>query len=175
MPVSFPPGTDQSVNPGVTPQWVFSPPSGVPSTTLGLTNTGRWPVFAGGAGVTQYNGLPILPGTRIEMKGVLQPVYVASGVTSLVVQGTVSATAVTAGSTALTMTATVPTALAAGTYVVIGNTANTGGCQPQLVASTTASSQITFANALVLDVANGDVVYSATYQPAQVRVTAGVV
>lgn len=174
MAVNLPPGTDQSVNPAVTPTWAFTPPSSA-AANVAFTNTGRYTAYVGGAGVTQYTGLPVPPGGRIELRNAAQTLYLASGVTSPAVQGTVGATAYTAGTTAITLTAAVPAGLAAGTYVLIGNTATTSGVQAQLVASTTASSQITFANALALDVANGDVVYSATFQPAQVRVSAGIV
>jgi hypothetical protein len=169
------PGVQADYNPTVTPQWVFTPTPGTQA-SVRLFNEGNVnPVYVGGPGVTQYTGLPILPGNRpIELQNINQQLYAVSGVTAPIVRGTVGASAATAGTTALTLTAAVPAGLAAGTYVLIGNTANTSGMQAQLVASTTASSQITFANPLVLDVANGDVVYSATFQPGQLRVNAGV-
>jgi hypothetical protein len=167
MALNLPPGTPNVVNPAVTPTWAFTPNTSA-TATVRFSNTGRNPVYLGGPGVTQYTGFPLLPGGKsLELIGATQALYAASSVTAPAVQGTV-------GSTAITLTAAVPSGLSAGTYVLIGNTVNTGGCQAQLVASTTASSQITFANALVLDVANGDVVYSATFQPAQVQVVAGV-
>ena len=174
MALNLPPGTPNLVNPAVTPTWAFTPNTSA-TATVRFSNTGRNPVYLGGPGVTQYTGFPLLPGSKpLELIGVTQALYAASSVTAPAVQGTVGSSAYTAGSTAITLAATVPTGLSAGTYVLIGNTVNTGGVQAQLVASTTASSQITFANALVRDVANGDVVYSATFQPAQVSVVAGV-
>lgn len=174
MALNLPPGTPNTVNPAVTPTWAFTPTTSA-TATVRFANTGRNPVYIGGLGVTQYTGLPLLPGSKpVELVNVTQSLYVASSVTAPAVQGTVGSSAYTAGSTAITLTAAVPAGLAAGTYVLIGNTVNTNGCQAQLVASTTASSQITFANALVLDVANGDVVYSATFLPSQVSVAAGV-
>jgi hypothetical protein len=84
-----------------------------------------------------------------------------------------SSSAVTVGTTAITMTATVPTGLAAGAVCVIGSTTGTGW-EAQVVASTTASSQITFANPLVQDHVGSGVIYTATALPAQVRVERGV-
>ncbi len=168
-------GVDQHVNPAVTPTWVFTPTPSA-SSTVRFFNEGSNPVYIGGPGVTQYTGLPLYPGNRpVELQNANATMYAAAPVTAPVVRGTVGATAYTAGTTAITLTAAVPAGLAAGTYVLIGNTAQTNGMQAQLVATTTATSQLTFANPLVLDVANGNVVYSATFQPAQVRVTAGVV
>lgn len=174
MAVNFPPGTPQSVNPAVTPTWVFTPPSANVSSTLRLTNTGRYPVYVGGSQVTQNNGLLVPPGGRgIEMVGVTQTVYALSPVTGPVIAGTMSASAVTVGTTAITLATTVPTALAAGTVIIVGSTAGTGW-EAQVVATTNASSQITFANPLVQDHAGSGVIYTATAQQAQVAVIAGV-
>jgi hypothetical protein len=67
----------------------------------------------------------------------------------------------------------VPTALAAGAVVVVGSTAGSGW-EAQVVASTTASSQITFANPLVQDHVGSGVVYTATAAYGQVQIVAGV-
>lgn len=171
---TLPPGSPQSVNPAVTPTWVFTPPSGVPA-TLRLANTGRYPVFVGGSQLTQNNSLAIPPGGKaVELIGVTQTVYALSGVGSPVVAATMASSAVTVGTTAITLTATVPTALAAGTTIIVGSTAGTGW-EAQVVNSTTASSQITFANPLVQDHAGSGVIYTATAQPGQVSVIPGVV
>jgi hypothetical protein len=125
--------------------------------------------------LTQNNGLPVPPGGKtLELIGVTQTLYCLSGVTGLAVAGTMSASGVTVGTTAITMTATVPTSLAAGAVCVIGSTVGTGW-EAQVVASTTASSQITFANPLVQDHVASGVIYTATALPGQVQIAAGVV
>jgi hypothetical protein len=177
MALNLPPGTGQSVNPAVTPTWVFTPPTSGPA-TLRVTNTGRYPVYVGGSQLTQNNSLAVPPGGKgIELVGVTQTVYALSGVMPGSASGTMSSSAVTVGTTAITLTAAVPAALAAGTTVLIGYSTvpSALGWEAQVVASTTASSQITFANPLVQDHAGSGVIYTATAQYGQVGVTAGVV
>jgi len=176
VPLNLPPGTPNSVNPAVTPTWVFTPTPNAPA-TIRVSNPGRTPVYVGGSQVTQNNGLLVPPGSRpVEMQNVTQTVYALSPVvaSSAVAAGTMSASAVTVGTTAITLTATVPTSLAAGTTVIVGSTVGTGW-EVQVVNSTTASSQITFANPLVQDHVGSGVIYTATAQLGQVSVTAGVV
>ena len=176
MPLNLPPGTPNSVNPAVTPTWVFTPTPNAPA-TIRVSNTSRYPVYVGGSQVTQNNGLLVPPGSRpVEMQNVTQTVYALSPVvaSSAVAAGTMSSSAVTVGTTAITLTATVPTSLAAGTTIIVGSTAGTGW-EAQVVNSTTASSQITFANPLVQDHVGSGVIYTATALLGQVNVTAGVV
>ena len=171
---NLPPGTGQSVNPAVTPTWVFTPVTGQ-NTTIRLYNTGRTPVYAGGSQVTQNNGLLIPPGSRpVEMQNVTQTVYTLSPVLVGSAAGTMSASAVTVGTTAITLTTAVPASLAAGTTIVVGSTVGTGW-EAQVVNSTTASSQITFANPLVQDHVASGVIYTATAQLGQISVIAGVI
>lgn len=177
MPLNLPPGTGQSVVPAVTPTWAFTPPSAAVTATLRLYNTGRVPVYAGGSQVTQNSGLLIPPGSRpVEMQNVTQTVYVLSSVVpgSAVAAGTMASTALTVGTTAITLTTTVPTGLAAGTTIIVGSTVG-AGWEAQVVNSTTASSQITFANPLVQDHVGSGVIYTAAAQIGQVSVIAGVV
>jgi hypothetical protein len=170
---NFPPGTDQSVNPAVTPTWIFTPVSNV-SNNLRLTNTGRYPVYVGASQMTQNNSLLLPPGSRsVEMNNVTQTLYALAGVGLPVVAATMSASAVTVGTTAITLSAAVPAGLAAGTTIIVGSTAG-AGWEAQVVNSTTSSSQITFANALVQDHAGSGIIYTATILPGQLRVTAGV-
>jgi hypothetical protein len=170
---TFPPGTDQSVNPTVTPTWIFTPASNV-TNNLRLTNTGRYPVYVGASQLTQNNSLAIPAGSKpVEMNGVSQTLYALAGVGVPVVAATMSASGVTVGSTAITLTAAVPSGLAAGTTIIVGSTAGSGW-EAQIVNSTTASSQITFANPLVQDHVGSGVIYTATMLPGQLRVTAGV-
>ena len=176
MPLNLPPGTPNSVNPAVTPTWVFTPTPNAPA-TVRIANTGRVPVYVGGSQVTQNNGILIPPGSRpIEMQNVTQTLYALAPVVagSAVAAGTMSSSAVTVGTTAITLTTAVPASLAATTVIIVGSTVGTGW-EVQVVNSTTASSQITFANPLVQDHAGSGVIYTATAQYGQVNVTAGVV
>lgn len=174
---NLPPGTGQSVVPAVTPTWTFTPPSAAVTATIRLYNTGRTPVYVGGSQVTQNNGFLIPPGSRpVEMQNVTQTLYALSPVVagSAVAAGTMSASSVTVGTTAITLTAAVPASLAAGTTIIVGSTVGTGW-EAQIVNSTTASSQITFANPLVQDHVASGVIYTATAQIGQLSVIAGVV
>jgi hypothetical protein len=163
------------VNPAVTPTWAFTPPSAAVIATVNIFNTGRTPVYVGGSQVTQNNGLLVPPGSRpVEMQSVTQTLYALSPVTAGSAAGTMSASAVTVGTTAITLTTAVPASLAAGTTVIVGSTVG-AGWEAQVVNSTTASSQITFANPLVQDHVGSGVIYTATAQIGQVRVIAGVV
>jgi hypothetical protein len=167
-------GVDQHLTPAVTPTWIFTPTS-LQANTVRLYNEGSNPVYVGPSGLDQPGGFAIAPGNRpVELQNVTQSLYAVSGVQVGAVAGTVGASAATAGSTAITMATTVPTALAAGTTIVIGSTVNTGW-EAQVVNATTASSQLTFAQALVNDHANGVPVYLATARLGQLRVTAGIV
>lgn len=171
---NFGPGVDQSLAPAVTPTWVFTPTPGVRSPSVRFYNTGNsQPVYIGGANVTQFNGLPLYPGTRpIELQNMPTTMYVCSGATRGAAGGTLGS-ASTAGTTTVTLAAAVPAALAAGTTVMIGTTVNTSSFDVNVVASTTASSALTFANPLLYDHANSTVVYAATPNTGSVRVTAG--
>lgn len=175
---TFPPGTPQSVNPAVTPTWIFSPPTGTNAApaVIRLSNTSRYPVYVGGSQVTQNTGFAIPPGSKtVELVGVTQNLYALSQVVPGSAAGTAGSSAVTAGSTAITLTTAVPAALAAGTVILVGySTAATASWEAQVVNSTTASSQITFANPLVQDHPASGVIWTATAQYGQVGVAAGV-
>jgi hypothetical protein len=171
---TLPPGTGQSVNPAVTPTWIFTPPSASVTTTLQIINTGHYPVYIGPSGVDEPGGMAIPPGSHpLRLQNVQQTLYAISGVVSTGQAATAATGAVTAGTTAITLTATVPTSLAAGTTIIVGNTTGTGW-EGQVVASTTASSQITFANGLVNDHVGSSPIYTATMLPGQVSIIAGI-
>ena len=107
---SLPPGTPQSVNPAVTPTWIFTAPSAALTSTLRLQNTGRYGVYVGGSQVTQNNGLLIPPGGKpVELAGITGSLYALSPVVPASAAGTMSSSAVTVGTTAITLTTTVPT------------------------------------------------------------------
>ena len=171
---NFPPGTGQSIAPAVTPTWVFTPTPGARNPSIRLQNTGfSQPVYVGGIDVTQFNGLPIYPGNKpVEFQNMPTSIYVCSGATRGAVGGTLGS-ASTAGTTAVTLAAAVPAALAAGTTVMIGSTVNTSSFDVNVVATTTASSQLTFANPLLYDHAVSTVVYAATANIGSVNVLAG--
>ena len=159
-------------NPSVTPTWVFTPNTSA-AATVQFVNIGRNPVYVGGSQVTQNTGLPVPPGGKpVRIIGATGQLYALSGVTGLAIAATMSSSGVTAGTTAITLTTTVPTGLAAGTVIAVGSTL--GSWEAQVVATTTASSQITFANALVQDHAASLIIYTATAAPAQVRGERGV-
>jgi hypothetical protein len=159
-------------NPAITPTWVFTPNTSA-AATVQFVNIGRNPVYVGGSQVTQNTGLPVPPGGQpVRIIGATGQLYALSGVTGLAVAATMSSSAVTAGTTAITLTTTVPTGLAAGTTIAVGSTL--GSWEAQVVATTTASSQITFANALVQDHAGSLIIYTATAALGQVRVERGV-
>jgi hypothetical protein len=165
-----------TVNPAVTPTWVFTPTPNTPA-TIRFSNNSTKPVYVGASGVTPWNGLLVPPGSRpVEMQNVTQTVYAISGLSSISAgAGTMTASAVTAASTQVTLTAAVPAGLAAGVTFVLGNTANTTGAEVLVVNSTTASSVVTFTTPCVLDHAGGSILYPATAAIGQVTATAGVV
>jgi hypothetical protein len=160
------------VNPLVTPTWAFTANT-TATNFVRINNIGRNVVYVGGSQLTQNNGLPVLPGGRPVELPVSGTLYALSGVTGLAAAGTMSASAVTVGSTAITLTTTVPTSLAAGTTIVVGSTTGTGW-EAQVVATTTASSQITFTTGLVQDHVASGVIYTATAALGQIQVVAGV-
>lgn len=171
---NLPPGSPNVVVPAVTPTWAFTPPANV-TATVNIYNTGRTPVYVGGSQVTQNNGLLVPPGSRpVEMQNITQTIYALSPVYGPTIAATMTSSAVTVGTTAITLTAAVPASLAAGTTIIVGSTAG-AGWEAQVVNSTTASSQLTFANPLVQDHVGSSVVYTATAQIGQVRFIAGVV
>lgn len=171
---NFPPGTPSSVNPAVTPTWIFTPTPNVTGPSVRIYNPGRNTVYVGGSQLTQNNGLPIPPGNRpVELQNIPFTLYALSGVTIGTQAATAAASALTVGTTAITLTATVPTSLAAGTTIIVGTTVGTGW-EAQVVNSTTASSQITFANPLVQDHNVSAPIFLATPLAAQVIVSPGV-
>ena len=171
--VTLPPGTGQSVNPGVTPTWVFTATSKV-ANTLRLANTGLYPVYAGGANVSQFNGLIIPPGSRaVELQNVQGTVYTCSGVSPTATGYTLAASALAAGSTAFTVSASVAT-ITAGSYVILG----AAGSQEVVSVSATGgatTTTFTLATATLYDHVASSPATLATAQLGQVQVNAGIV
>lgn len=173
MALNLPPGTDQSVNPAVTPTWVFIPVS-KQNTTLRLTNTGNYTVWAGGVNVSQFNGFPIPPGSKpVELQNVGYTVYTCSNVTLTATGYTLAASALPAGSTAFTTSASVST-ISAGSVVVLG----ASGSQEVVSVNATGgatTTTFTLATATLYDHVASSPATLATAQYGQVRVSAGVV
>ena len=171
---TFPPGTGVSLAPAVTPTQVTTnnPSAKYPSVRFQNTGLGN-PVYIGGAAVSQFNGMPLYPGNRpIELQNSGANMYVCSGATRGAASGTLGS-ASTAGTTTVTLAAAVPAALAAGTTVMIGSTVNTSSMDVNVVATTTASSALTFANPLLYDHANSTVVYAATANIGSISIIQG--
>jgi hypothetical protein len=170
---TLPPGTDQTVNPGVTPTWVFSPVS-AQNTTLRLLNTGSSVVWAGGVNVSPFNGFPIPPGSRpVQLQNVGYTVYTCANVTPDGAGHTLAASALPAGSTAFTVSASVST-ITAGTVVLLGAA---GSQEVVSVKATGGATTTTFtlATATLYDHVASSPATLATAQAGQIRVTAGVV
>ena len=173
MTLNLPPGTDQSVNPLVTPTWVFTP---VPkqNTTLRLTNTSNSVVWAGGVNVSQFNGFPIPPGSKpVELQNVGYTVYTCSNVNATSTGYTLAAAALPAGSTAFTTSASVST-IVAGSVILIG----ASGSQEVVSVSATGgatTTTFTLSTSTLYDHVASSPATLATAQVGQVRVGAGVV
>ena len=167
---NLPPGTPNTVNPAVTPTWVFTAnPSA--ANYVRILNTGRYPVYVGGLGCAQVNGFPVPPGGRPVEVPVNGTLYASS---ALVVGSSVSTlnAGYTAGTTSIVTGSSVTTS--AGSVLVIGTTVNTGW-EPVVVSAISASgTTVTTSSGLLMDHASGQIVYAATAQYGQVQVQAGV-
>jgi hypothetical protein len=172
MPLNLPPGTGQSVVPAVTPTWIFTPNTSA-TNTIRVTNIGQYPVYVGGLGCGQANGFPLPPGSRpLELQNVTATLYAASYVSVGSSVSTLNAGYTAGASTVVTATSVTTSA---GSVLVVGSTVNTGW--ESVVVGTVSSSGTTIGTSapLLMDHASGQVVYSATAQIGQIRVSAGVV
>lgn len=168
---TFPPGTDQHVNLGPTPTWIFTANTSA-ANTLRLTNEGNNVLYVGGSSVTPSNGIPVYPRARsVELTGVTETLY---GCSSVIGASSVSTTAavLSAGSTAFT-TATSVSTITAGSVVLLGTGANG---EPVSVAATGGATTTTFtlATGTNYDHAASSPVSLATMFIGQLRVTQGV-
>ncbi len=167
------PGVDQSVNPAVTPTWVFSPVTGQ-NTTLRLYNTGSSTVWAGGVNVSQFNGFPIPPGSRpLQLENVNATVYTCANVVPTATGYTLAASALPAGSSAFTVSASVST-ITAGSVVILGAGGSTEVVSVKSTGGVTTTTFTLNTSTLYDHVASSPATL-ATAQYGQVRVTAGVV
>lgn len=166
-------GVDQHINTTPVPTWVFTP-NPVGGATVRLFNEGAGIVYVGGANVTPFSGLPLFPYSKpLELQNISGTVYTCSNVLVGANLATTS-TAYTAGTTAFTMKATVPTGLAAGATFAIANTAATAYYEVLTVASTSASSVITTTTGALFDHTSAATFLLCSTTPGQLRVTAGV-
>ena len=172
MALNLPPGTPQSVNPAVTPTWIFTPNTSAVN-VIRVSNTGPAPVYVGGLGCCQANGFPVPPGSRpLELQNVTATLYASSAISVGSSVSTLNA-AYTAGTTSIVTASSVTTA--AGSVLVVGSTVNTGW-EPVVVSAISASgTTVTTSAGLLMDHGSGQIVYAATARPGQIQVAAGVV
>ena len=170
MALSIPPGTPQSVNPAVTPTWIFTPNTSAPN-TIEVTNIGQYTVYVGKSGCAQASGFPVNPGSRpLKLQNVNATLYATSRVSVGSSVSTLNA-AYTAGTTSIVTASSVATS---STVLVVGSTVNTGW-EAVAVSAVSADGTTVTTSALLMDHGSGQIVYSATAQLGQIRVTAGVV
>ncbi len=163
-------GVDQHVNPAATPTWVFTPTPGVPA-SVRFYNEGAGTVYVGQANVSQYSGIPILPGNRpVEFQNMTTSLYACSSAAVGANTTTLSAAVVPAGNTSFTVTTTA--GFVPGTSLILGNV---GKGQEIVTVATTTATVVTLTGATLYDHAVSSTVSTAVVVPAQLRVTAGVV
>lgn len=168
---NFPPGSDQHVNVGVTPTWIFTANTSA-TNILRLVNEGRNVLYVGQSSVTPLNGLPVYPGGKpVEFAGV-STLYAVSAVATSSSVGTLAA-ALPAGSTAFTVGTSTAT-IVAGNTVMIGTGSS---AEPVSVTATGGATTTTFtiATGTLYDHANASPVSAATSLLGQLRVSQGVV
>lgn len=164
------PGVDQHVNPNPIPTWIFTPTPNA-AASVRLYNEGSNVVFVGQANVSPYNGMPIYPGNRpVEFQSMLATLYACSNVAPGTVSNTLTAVALTVGTTSFTVGST--TGFGIGTSLILGNTGK--GQEVATVAGTTATA-VTVSTALLYDHGASETVSTAVVFAGQLRVTAGVV
>lgn len=116
----FGPGVPNNVNLTPTATLVFTPnPSA--NSTVRLFNQGSSTIYVGGANVSANSGIPLAPNSRIELPAMNAPVYAAGNYGPSTASATTLAAASTAGTTAITAAASVPT----GSTLLIGNGSGT--------------------------------------------------
>ncbi len=171
---NLPPGTGQAIAPAVTPTWVFTPPPGSVTATLRIQNLGLSTVYVGGVNVSQFNGLPLAPGNRpLELMNCPYTVYTCSGVSPTATGYTLAASALPAGSTAFTTSASVST-ISAGSVVILG----ASGSQEVVSVSATGgatTTTFTLATSTLYDHVASSPATLATARIGQVQVQAGVI
>ena len=155
------------------PAFVFQPLTGVgaPTQTVKITNLSGAPAYAGPAAALQTpNALPagIPPNGNLYLQNCTAAVYLTGPYAAGSVTATITASAVTAGSTTITCSTTVPSGFPAGTSFLLGNAAS--GKELLVVSSTSASSVITTTSALLYDHAASSTISTVVFTPVQVGV-----
>lgn len=164
-------GVDQHVNVSTpTATWIFTPNTAA-TTAVRLFNEGRNTVFVGQSTVTPANGMPIPAGSRpVELQNVTQTLYACCAYAAGTTNTTLSS-ALTAGTTVVTVAA--QGNFPVGTSFVVGNIAT---AQDFLTSgSSVSSATIGTTSAALYDHLSGETVTTITLAPGQLRVTAGVV
>jgi hypothetical protein len=167
------PGSANAVSPAVNATWIFTPTPSV-TASVSIYNNGNHTVYVGKAGVNQADGFPLAPGNKpLRLQNIGYSLYAVSDVTVGSSVSTLNAT-YTAGTTTIVTGASVATsAAAAGSVLIIGNTANTGW--EAVVVGTVSTSYTTIGTtALISDHATGQVVYAGTALPCSLVAQAGV-
>ena len=166
---NFPPGTPNNTNVPANPTWIFTPTPGAQA-SVRFYNPGSSVVYVG-VNPTPSTGIPVLPGNRpIELQNINVNLSACSSFSKGTIAGTMTASAITAGSTSL-VTAAAPSSLPAGTTFVVGNGT---GAEALVVASTAANSTVTFTSACLFDHVASSVLNIATFTSAPISVQAGV-
>jgi hypothetical protein len=175
-------GVDQHVNLTFTPTVIFVP-TPLQSTVARIYNEGRTLVYIGGAGVSQYNGLPLPPGGKpLEIVNPPGNLYALSVGTLGAIMNTVgSSTQLTNvispnnATSTVTTSAAVAATLTPGTIFAIGNTANSYNLEFATVATSVSTTAITAALNYPHLSSSAEGIYPVAATYGQVRVTSGVV
>lgn len=185
------------LNLNVTPTFVFQPPS-KHAANVEIWNTGGNTVYVGQSNVSPLNGIPVQPGQSIRLNGSTGSTYACSGMlptgvangaaTAASFGGTTDTNGMTAGSTTLTFTATVPVQFTVGSTFYLGNATNAvSGAAEVLVTASTATSVATTTTPALFDHPASSIATIATNYvtgnvptihcavvPGQIRVNAGI-
>ena len=161
---------------GGLPAFVFQPltgPGTIPQTCK-VTNLSPVSLYAGPRAALQTPGaLPagIPPGGHLYLQACTAAVYMAGPYSPGTVTATLTAAPATAGSTAITLSATVASSFAAGTSILLGNAATSR--ELLVVASTSASSVITTTSPTLYDHAASSTISTVIFQPVQALAVTG--
>ena len=169
-------GVNPSLNPGVTPTFIFSP-NGSATCNLRLSNSGNYPVYVGGANVSQFNGFPIPPGSRpveIQNAGAIASGGALYAAAQVFASGpsVVTNSAVSGGVTSFTVTTTGLTANTLPFPVILGNSP---GQEVVFCTALTGNTVLTLSQKTTYDHATGCTVATAVGQYSVLNVTSGVV
>src|ERR1700677_199716 len=95
-------GVDNHVNVTPTPVLVFTPNPSAAAATARFFNEGSATVYVGGANVSQFNGIPLMPNQKVELSNVNGSLYACGGYSAGANNTTMSG-ASAAGSTSFTV------------------------------------------------------------------------